>query len=159
MLENPSDSTNDKRYAPPPQRNRVLSRRKSGGDRFERGNYSFGNDGEKSQFTSSRNVPAVEHVEAGSTNLNENPGPRLVRLDGCSTGVAAQIMNDRWAAAMHSYNDASIDLSERPVMYSGASGSAWVHTKLPPQMDFLGELRRAMRIANASGTTNAADRS
>lgn len=64
-------------------------------DRFERGNYSFGNDGEKSQFTSSRNVPAVEHVEAGSTNLNENPGPRLVRLDGCSTGVAAQIMNDR----------------------------------------------------------------
>lgn len=64
-------------------------------DRFERGNHSFGNDGEKSQFTSSRNVHVVDHVETGSTNLHENPDPGLIPLDGCSTSVAAQIMNER----------------------------------------------------------------
>ncbi|KAK1315104.1 Histone acetyltransferase GCN5 [Acorus calamus] len=48
-----------------------------------------------------------------------------------------------WAAAMHAYNDPTIDLSgkqdvsdfcrKRPVMYAGASGVAWGHPKLPHQ--------------------------
>ncbi|WRX09278.1 hypothetical protein QQP08_001765 [Theobroma cacao] len=70
-----------------------------------------------------------------------------------------------WAAAMHRCHDTSIDLSERPVLYSGSSDSAWRNFRLPhqmmsstnsigpspgSQMDFLGELRRAIRNANAN---------
>ncbi|KAK9141425.1 hypothetical protein Scep_011106 [Stephania cephalantha] len=51
---------------------------------------------------------------------------------------------------MHSYTDPSMDLSERPVMYSGAMAAAWGHSRLPHQMDFLTQLRRAISNANAS---------
>ncbi|XP_020574358.1 uncharacterized protein LOC110020557 isoform X2 [Phalaenopsis equestris] len=57
-----------------------------------------------------------------------------------------------WAAAIHSYNDQSIDLSERPIMYSGASGTSWGHLKLPHQMDFAAELRRAINNAQSNVT-------
>lgn len=156
MLENPTDAPSVKRYAPPSQRNRVLNRRKSG-DRFERVNYAFGNDGEKGQL-SSKNIPGTDHGDSGSSNLTENSHPRLIPLDGCCSSEAVQLLNERWAAATHSYNDPSIDLSERPIMYTGASGSAWGHTKLPPQMDFLAELRSAIQNANAGMTMNVADR-
>ncbi|KAK9281278.1 hypothetical protein L1049_004175 [Liquidambar formosana] len=182
MLENPTElstitasttttttttTATTKRYAPPNQRNRSLNRRKSG-DRFERINNLSGNDGEKNQVTASRNVPIIDHGNAGSSNLvNENVRPRLIALDGCCSSEASQLLNDRWAAAMHCFNDPSVDLSEKPVMYSGSSASAWgqfrlPHQFMPPnatvgpsgsQMDFLGELRRAMRNASGSSDT------
>eukprot|EP00262_Sarcandra_glabra_P001738 TRINITY_DN11888_c0_g1_i1.p1 TRINITY_DN11888_c0_g1~~TRINITY_DN11888_c0_g1_i1.p1 ORF type:complete len:175 (+),score=26.76 TRINITY_DN11888_c0_g1_i1:100-624(+) len=154
MLETPPDTSTVKRYAPPSQRNRGLNRRKSG-DRLEKINFPHGNDGEKSQVTSSRNITVLDHGEAGSTNFqNENPHPGLLAVDGCCSSEAAHLLNERWVAAIHSYNDPSIDLAERPVMYSGASGSAWGHPKPPSQMDFLAELRRAIRNANATTTTS-----
>uniref|UniRef100_A0A5B7BGH0 Uncharacterized protein n=1 Tax=Davidia involucrata TaxID=16924 RepID=A0A5B7BGH0_DAVIN len=171
MLENPTDSsstaniTTVKRYAPPYQRNRSHSRRKSGGDRFERTNNIYANDGEKNQVAVSRNVPIVDHGNAGSSNLvHENPHPVLIALQGCCKSEAYQLMNDRWAAAVNSYNNPSIDLAERPVMYLGTGASAWGNFRLPHQLmpptvsvgpsgsqvDFLSELRCAMRDANAS---------
>ncbi|XP_062030647.1 uncharacterized protein LOC133746486 isoform X2 [Rosa rugosa] len=75
-----------------------------------------------------------------------------------------QIASSRgWAATMHCFNDSSIDLSERPVMYSG-SGAAWGHFRLPHQlmapaggagspvssMDFLSELCRLKHNSNVS---------
>ncbi|XP_058094399.1 uncharacterized protein LOC131240287 [Magnolia sinica] len=160
MLENPSDTTTTVKRYDPPQRNRVPNRRKSG-DRFERTN-SLGNDGDKNQVTSSKNnTRALDHGEAGINTLpSENPLPGLIPINGCCSSEAAQLLNERWAAAMRLHNDPLIDLSERPVMYSGASGSAWGHSKLPPQIDFLAELRRAMRnSANAGKMLNAADHS
>ncbi|KAJ4969402.1 hypothetical protein NE237_016103 [Protea cynaroides] len=152
MLENPTDlsipPTTVKRYAPPNQRNRVHNRRKSG-DRFERTSSSHSNDGEKNQ-TSSRNTPTLDHTEAVTSNhLNENSPSRLIALNGCCSSEAAQLLNDRWAAAIYSYNDPTIDLSERPVMYAGSGASAWGHPRLPPQVDFLADLQRAIRNAHA----------
>ncbi|XP_059659941.1 uncharacterized protein LOC132306541 [Cornus florida] len=171
MLENPTDSsstaniTTIKRYAPPNQRNRSLGRRKSGGDRFERANNIYAND-EKNQCASSKNAPIVDQGDAGSSILvNENPRTGLIPLQGCCNSEAFQLMNDRWLAAMNSYNNPSTDLAEKPVMYSGSGASAWGHFRLPhqfipptasvgpssgSQMDFLSELRRAMRNANAT---------
>ncbi|KAJ9176720.1 hypothetical protein P3X46_012002 [Hevea brasiliensis] len=166
MLESPApaaqpDSTTVvKRYAPPNQRNRSLNRRKSG-DRFDRSNSLYASDAEKNQqFAPPRNLPIVDHVDVGSSNvLNENSRPGLISLDGCCRSEASQLLNDRWALAMHNYNDDSIDLSERPVMYS----SAWGQFRLPhqflspansggpgSQMDFLSELRRAIHDSSAN---------
>ncbi|XP_038692513.1 uncharacterized protein LOC119990596 [Tripterygium wilfordii] len=138
-----------KRYSHPNQRTRSLNRRKSS---------------EKNQFATSRNIHAAEHGETGSSGLlNENTHPALIALEGCSRSAASQFLNERWAAAMNCYNDTTIDLSERPVMYSGSSASAWGHFRLPHQlmhqassagassglqMDFLTELSRAMAKAN-----------
>jgi len=177
MLENstpavaPPDSTaavsssSVKRYAPPNQRNR-LNRRKSG-DRSDRNNTLYANDGDKSQqLAPSRNIPVMDHADPGSGSIkNENFRPRLIALEGCSRSEASQLLNDRWAAIMHRYNDTSIDLSERPVMYPGSSASAWGQFRLPhqlmasannsgpssgPQIDFLSDLHRAMHNTNAS---------
>nr|CAB3447192.1 unnamed protein product [Digitaria exilis] len=49
-----------------------------------------------------------------------------------------------WTAAMNLYNDQTLDSSEKPVMYSGSTGTSWGHLKLPHQMNFLEELRRAV---------------
>ncbi|EOX93640.1 PREDICTED: uncharacterized protein LOC18612557 isoform X2 [Theobroma cacao] len=154
MLENPAPTAPDsapaiKRYVPANQRNRSLGRRKSG---------------EKSQAVTSRNYPVGD---AGSSSfLNEDhPRPGLIALEGCSGSEASRLLSNRWAAAMHRCHDTSIDLSERPVLYSGSSDSAWRNFRLPhqmmsstnsigpspgSQMDFLGELRRAIRNANAN---------
>uniref|UniRef100_A0A2P2MDM3 Uncharacterized protein MANES_13G058400 n=2 Tax=Rhizophora mucronata TaxID=61149 RepID=A0A2P2MDM3_RHIMU len=165
MLENPTPTAPPdavKRYAPPNQRNRSLNRRKS--DRFN--NY-YVNDGERNQphGAASRSVPVADHDgDVGSSNVpNESSRPGLIALEGCSRGEASQLLSDRWAAVMNSYNDTSIDLSERPVMYSGSSGSTWPHMRLPHQVmaasnnvgssgqpiDFLSELCLAIRNANA----------
>ncbi|CAN0927275.1 hypothetical protein LINGRAHAP2_LOCUS35805 [Linum grandiflorum] len=166
MLENPTPAPPSdpsvKRYAPPNQRNRSLNRRKSG-DRFDRFGGLYGNDGDKSQtHSSSRSIHGIDHGDAGMQNLqNENSRGALISLEGCCHSDASQLLNDRWATVMHTYNDPAIDLSERPVLYSG-SVSAWGQFKLPhqmmaaansvgpsgTQMDFLGELRRAMHGSN-----------
>ncbi|CAI9300918.1 unnamed protein product [Lactuca saligna] len=157
MLETPADSSstaniaNIKRYAPPNQRNRSLGRRKSGGDRLEKTS-SYGNDGDRNQ----RNVPILDHADP----------PRLIGLQGCCSSEAYQLLNNRWAAAINAYENPSTDLAERPVMYSGSSASAWGQFRLPHQMisqtgrvgvgasgsqiDFLGELRQAMRSHNSN---------
>ncbi|XP_018676541.1 uncharacterized protein LOC135653103 isoform X2 [Musa acuminata AAA Group] len=62
-----------------------------------------------------------------------------------------------WAAAVHQLDDSSADVSVKPVMYSGASGSSWVHFKLPHQMDFLGELQSKIHKANSNLGSNTTD--
>ncbi|XVF81360.1 hypothetical protein PTKIN_Ptkin15bG0149000 [Pterospermum kingtungense] len=157
MLENPTPTAPDsapaiKRYAPPNQRNRSLGRRKSG---------------EKNLGAASRNNPVGD---AGSSAVlhADHPIRALIPLEGCSRSEASRLLSDRWAAVLHRYHDASIDLSERPVLYSGSSDSALRNFRLPHQMvsptnstgpssglqmDFLGELFRAIRNANASSDT------
>ncbi|XP_008801252.2 uncharacterized protein LOC103715418 isoform X1 [Phoenix dactylifera] len=158
MIENNNNPEGGKRYAPPAQRNRSLNRRKSG-DRFEKTSYSYGIDGEKSQASNLRNFPSTDHGEAGGSNVQNENHPGLIPIDGCCTSEAAQLLNDRWANAMHLCNDPSVDLSERPTMYSGASGSSWGHLKLPHQMDFLSELRRAIHNAQINAVPTASERS
>lgn len=156
MLENNPD--NIKRFAP--QRNRSLNRRKSGGipDRFEKINYP-GIDGDKSQASIAKKFSSIDHGDSGSSYIqNESSYTGLVALDGCSTSEAAQLLSDRWAAIMHSYSDPSIDLSERPILYSGASGSSWGHLKLPHQMDFAAELRRAVDSSQSEAAPISGDR-
>ncbi|KAF5176905.1 phosphatase 2C, partial [Thalictrum thalictroides] len=122
---------------------RPLTRRKSSGDRFDRTSNSSGN------------VPIIFDYPQGelpttNDNLLLHPASHLLTIHGCCRSGAAQLLTDRWVTAIHSYNDPSIDLSERPIMYSGATASAWGHSKLSHQMDFLTELRRAIGSANAS---------
>ncbi|XP_062219593.1 uncharacterized protein LOC133919262 [Phragmites australis] len=133
-----------KRYTPPVHRNRANNRHKSG-DRTDKANYSFSNDGEKSHVPSLKNLPPIVHHETFFSNVqNDYNQTRLVPLEGCSASEASQLLSDRWAAAMNLYNDQSIDSSEKPVMYSGSTGSSWGHLKLPHQMNFIEELRRAV---------------
>ncbi|XP_043804753.1 uncharacterized protein LOC110627292 isoform X2 [Manihot esculenta] len=149
MLENPApaaqpDSTTIvKRYPPPNQRNRSISRRKS--DRLDRSNSLYASDTEKNQqYASPRNLPIIDHVDLGSSNvLKENSRPGLIALDGCCHSEASQLLNN-----------------QRPVMYSGSSASAWGHYRFPHQfissansggeMDFLRELRRAILNSSAN---------
>ncbi|CAK9137487.1 unnamed protein product [Ilex paraguariensis] len=196
MLENPSTHSLSsaaniatiKPYAHPNQRNRSLSRRKSGGDRLERANI-YANDGEKNQNAGSKNLPIVYHGnEGGNNRVNVDVAPRLIPLHGCCNSEAFQLLNDRWIAGMDAYNNPSIDLAgglgskmlmdiakghasvptificlcsspssgslpKRPVLYTGSGTSAWGIVRLPHQMDFLSELRHAMRDANASSDT------
>ncbi|XP_008801260.2 uncharacterized protein LOC103715418 isoform X2 [Phoenix dactylifera] len=141
MIENNNNPEGGKRYAPPAQRNRSLNRRKSG-DRFEKTSYSYGIDGEKSQASNLRNFPSTDHGEAGGSNVQNENHPGLIPIDGCCTSEAAQLLND-----------------QRPTMYSGASGSSWGHLKLPHQMDFLSELRRAIHNAQINAVPTASERS
>ncbi|XP_042959647.1 uncharacterized protein LOC122294773 isoform X2 [Carya illinoinensis] len=72
-----------------------------------------------------RNRPLNRRKSAGSSNLlNENHRSGLIALEGCCCSEASQLLDDRWAAALDCYNNPSIDLSERPVMYSGSAPSA-----------------------------------
>ncbi|KAL8146758.1 uncharacterized protein LOC141707555 isoform X2 [Apium graveolens] len=155
MLEKPTgDSSNVKRYAPPNQRNR-LGRRKSGGggEKLERAN-SYANEGDKAQVAASKKNSSVDRRDASSSiPVNENAPARLISLHGCCESEAFRLLNDRWAATMDAYNNPSIDASERPIMYSGNGASAWGHFRLPHQMDFLNELKRAMWKANGSSNT------
>jgi hypothetical protein len=160
MLENPTDPSSTanvhtvKRYAPPNQRNRSsISRRKSGGDKLAA--QVNVND------AVSRNVPILDHH---ISDANDNLRPPLISLQGCSNSAAFRLLTDRWVSTMNTYNNPSIDLSERPVMYSGSGASAWGQFRLPHQLmgnagpsssqkDFLAELRQAMRNANVSSDT------
>ncbi|CAA6660264.1 unnamed protein product [Spirodela intermedia] len=145
MLENAAE--NVRRYAPPS--NRALGRRKSG-DRFEKVNYASGHDGKKNQ-SHSRNFLSIDHGELiNSKYQSENPYSLAIPVDGCCNSEAAQLLSERWAAAMQSCNDPAVDLSDRPVMYAGAGGPAWGQLNLPHQMDFLAELRRAYHSSLSS---------
>lgn len=157
-----ADSNPDgiKRYTPPVHRNRANNRRKSG-DRAEKANYSYNNDGEKSHVPSLKNLPPIIHHETFVSNAqNDYSQTRLVPLEGCCASEAAQLLSDRWAAAMNLCNDQSNDSPDKPVMYSGSSGSSWGHghMKLPHQMNFLEDLRRAIDaqtgLAPAANTRN-----
>ncbi|KAG8071396.1 hypothetical protein GUJ93_ZPchr0006g45884 [Zizania palustris] len=133
-----------KRYTPPGHRNRANNRRKSG-DRAEKASYLYNNDGEKSHIPSLKNLPPIiPHETFFSNPQNDYSQTRLIPLEGCCASEAAQLLNDRWAAAMNLYNDQSYDSPDKPVMYS--SGSTWGHghMKLPHQMNFFEELRRAL---------------
>ncbi|OWM82951.1 uncharacterized protein LOC116189168 [Punica granatum] len=162
MLENPPPAAADpppsavvKRYAPPNQRNRSLSRRKSG-ERFDRSSNPYALDGDK---LAARNIPIADPRDTGIRNFpNDSHHFGLIPLEGCCSSEAYQLLSDRWAAAIHCCNDPSIDPSERPLMYSGSSASVWGHIKLPhqlmfpgaavspgSQMDFMAELQRSMR--------------
>ncbi|XP_039005738.1 uncharacterized protein LOC120133158 isoform X2 [Hibiscus syriacus] len=153
MLENPTPTPPDaapaiKRYAPPNQRNRSVERRKSG---------------EKIQGVVRNNNLVGD--SGSSAILNEDHRrPGLIPLEGCSRSDASRLLSNRWAAALDRYHDTSIDLSERPVVYSGSSDSAWRNFRLPhqmmsptntirpssnSQMDFLPDLHRVIQNANA----------
>ncbi|CAA7060739.1 unnamed protein product, partial [Microthlaspi erraticum] len=111
-MQNPNSSMVDptsapKRYTPPNQRNRSSNRRRSRGS-------SIGNEGERSQ-------PVAVGFQ------KENSSPRIISPEGCCGSEAYQLLSGRWAAAMHLYNDPTVDLSERPMMYYG--GDVW--GKLP----------------------------
>jgi hypothetical protein len=139
---NPVDGI--KRYTPPVHRNRANNRRKAGG--AEKAIYSYNNDGEKSHVPSLKNLPPIIHHDAFVSNAqNDHSHARLVPLEGCSASEAAHLHSERWAAAMNSYNDPN-DSSDKPVMYAGSGGSSWGHgqMKLPHQMNFLEDLRRAV---------------
>ncbi|GAB2215365.1 hypothetical protein Droror1_Dr00019750 [Drosera rotundifolia] len=155
MQENPSDpppsNPTIKRYAPPNQRNRNLGRRKSG-DRPERASNHHPIDGDRNMPTAFRHAPTVEYGTVGSSNsFQDSLHSGFISLNGCSRSAASQLLRDRWDAAIQSYNDPSVDLSERPVMYMGSPASAWGAFRLPhemmsgSQMDFLTLLRRAMQ--------------
>ncbi|XP_071725082.1 uncharacterized protein [Rutidosis leptorrhynchoides] len=137
MLENPTPVAPNsapvvKRYAPPNQRNRSLNRQKSGG--FDRASGIYANEGEKNQPAATRNFSG----DAGSSSFsNENARHTLIGLEGCSRSDAAQLLNDRWSATLHRYNEMSADSSKRPVMYTGSSASAWTQFRLPHQPSFI----------------------
>ncbi|MED6124889.1 hypothetical protein PIB30_063182 [Stylosanthes scabra] len=156
-------STVVKRYAPPNQRNRSASRRKSS-DRLDRTN-SAGNDLEKNQNALPRNAHVPDQGDIGGYSLvNENHYSRFISLEGCSCSAASQLLNDRWSAAIQAYNNPK-DSSEKPEMYSGATSSVWTQFRLPhqimspgasssgSQLDFLGELSCQMHRANPSFST------
>ncbi|XP_044951333.1 uncharacterized protein LOC123401572 isoform X1 [Hordeum vulgare subsp. vulgare] len=135
-----------KRYTPPVHRNRANNRRKAG-DRAEKANYSYNNDGEKSHVPSLKNLPPIIHHDAFVSNAqNDYSHARLVPLEGCSASEASQLLSERWAAAMNMYNDPNDSPADKPVMYAGSGGSSWGqgHMKLPHQMNFLEDLRRAV---------------
>jgi hypothetical protein len=141
-----------KRYTPPVHRNRTNNRRKPG-DRADKPNYAYSNDGEKSHVPSVKNLPPIVPREAFFSNVqNDCSQTRLIPLDGCSASEASHLLSDRWAAAMNLYNDQSIDSSEKPVLYSGSAGSSWSHLKLSHQMNFLEELSRAMDAQRESAS-------
>lgn len=174
MLENPSSDPSSvaasaaivKRYAPPNQRNRSLGRRKSGGDRLERAN-SYSNDGERNSLGANKSGPTVDHLDAGGNNrASESLRVKLIPLHGCGNSDAFQLLNDRWANTMNAYNSLPEESTERPVLYTRKSTSAWGQPILPhlliqssggassgSQRDFLSELRQVMQ--NAGSGPNA----
>ncbi|XP_006447886.2 LOW QUALITY PROTEIN: uncharacterized protein LOC102623023 [Citrus sinensis] len=151
MLENPAQAAAAadsapavvKRYAPPNQRNRSLNRRKSG----DRSSNLYGNDGEKNQLAALRNAAVTDHGDSGSSNFaNVNSQPRLVPLEGFSRSEGAQLLKDRGRAIWNLFHDPSIDLSERPVLYSSGASHLGVKflTRCSPQQT-VWDLHRAHR--------------
>ncbi|XP_073291668.1 uncharacterized protein [Primulina huaijiensis] len=165
MLENPSVDSSAaavnmatvKRYAPPNQRNRLLGRRKSVGDRLEPAS-TYANDGERNHISCTKANSMVDHGYAG---VNKRPGEihcsRLIPLHGCSDSEAFQLLNNRWTAVLSAYNNLGEDSVERPVLYTKKNASAWGRAFLPQlptvssglRRDFLSELQQAMNNANS----------
>ncbi|KAG2272467.1 hypothetical protein Bca52824_067022 [Brassica carinata] len=93
-------SYNTKKYTPPGLRNPSGVNKKIG----DRAGSQQSKDGERSQ-------PQMEKASQ-----------KIITLKDSATSEAYQLLSERWAAAMHQYNDPTVDLSERPVMYYGGSG-------------------------------------
>ncbi|KAL6522261.1 hypothetical protein OROMI_016412 [Orobanche minor] len=171
MLENPSadlpaaaaSTVTVKRYAPPNQRNRSLGRRKSGGDRLERAN-SYADDGDRNPnpLGANKSGPIADHVDSTYNNrANESGRAKLITLHGCCNSEAAQLLSNRWTAAVNAHKSLPEDSAERPVMYTRKNASAWRQAFLPHELiqptsgaptglqrDFLSELRKAMHSTN-----------
>ncbi|CAG7878149.1 uncharacterized protein LOC103870653 isoform X1 [Brassica rapa] len=137
-------SSNTKKYTPPGLRNPSGGNKKTG----DRAGSQQNKDGERSQ------------TQASGSQM-EKASPKIITLKDCATSEAYQLLSERWAAAMHQYNDPTVDLSERPVMYYG--GSVW--GKLPHQIlasanntlspkitpaDYRAELRRGLLTPRSS---------
>ncbi|XP_010551987.1 PREDICTED: uncharacterized protein LOC104822452 [Tarenaya hassleriana] len=141
-------SSAPKRYTPPNQRNRSVNRKKSG-DRLERSSSSQGNEGERIQVPATRNVAVRDH---GDSVSNSNSARRIISVEGCHRSEAYQLLSERWEAAMNLYNNPTVDLSERPIMYYG--GDVWgrlphkimasANNTGPPPTDYRSELRRGL---------------
>ncbi|CAF2035787.1 BnaA09g02920D [Brassica napus] len=41
----------------------------------------------------------------------EDSSPRIIFREGCFTSAGYQLLSNRWAAAMHLYNDPTVDVS------------------------------------------------
>ncbi|XP_057540252.1 uncharacterized protein LOC130818201 [Amaranthus tricolor] len=161
MLENPSDPQSNtlpapiKRYAPPNQRNRGVNRRKSG-DRSDRTS-NLQPDGDKNLSSGLESTWSIDHFDTGSSkSIYESFRPRLIALNGCGRSEASQLLHERWKEAIRCYSDPTVDLSERPTMYTGNAGTAWGNFRVPhqfihgPPMDFLAELQHVMNRSRAS---------
>jgi len=147
MLDGMGDST--KRQ--PSSRNRAFNKQRQSRDHFDRTT----DNGEKDVAFSNNNVVALDRGGFSGTNNSNNNTESLisgnVSVNGCNISEAVMLMTDRWAAAMHSYNDQSLNVTEKPVVYSSSGGSVWGSSKLacqPSVMDFLAELGQAIRRAN-----------
>ncbi|XP_010464390.1 PREDICTED: uncharacterized protein LOC104744950 [Camelina sativa] len=141
-------SSSTKRYTPPNQRKPSGNRRK--GDRTSG---QQNKDGERNQPLAT--VPQIEVKP-----------PKIIPLKDCSTSEASQLLSQRWAAAMHEYNDPTVDLSERPIMYY--EGSVWgklphqilaaANNTLPPRKmsptDYMTEVRRGLLMPKSSSSNN-----
>ena len=69
-----------------------------GADRLERAN-SYPNDGEKTQISVPKNVPLINHGDAGSSKrVNENSLVGLIPIHGCCNSEAFQLLNDRMSS-------------------------------------------------------------
>ncbi|EOA31655.1 hypothetical protein CARUB_v10014858mg [Capsella rubella] len=144
-----ADSSSKTKYTPPNQRTPTGNRRNSGDRTSSQGN----KDGEGNQ-------PPATGLQMG------NKPQRIIPLKDCSRSEAHQLLSKRWEAAMHEYNDQTVDLSERPVMYYG--GSVWgklphqilaaANKTLPPQTispeDYMTEVRRGLLMPKSSSANN-----
>ncbi|XP_018458023.1 uncharacterized protein LOC108828748 [Raphanus sativus] len=61
---------------------------------------SHSNEGETSQPT-----------DAGFQMEDSSPTPRIISREECFTSAGYQLLSGRWAAALHLYNDPSVDVS------------------------------------------------
>ncbi|CAN8260127.1 unnamed protein product [Cochlearia groenlandica] len=142
-------SSNKERYTPPSKRNPPGNRKNTGGDRTSS---QQNKDGNRSQL-----------VDTGFQT--EKTSRKIIRLNGCSRSEAYQLLSERWGAGMHLYNDPTVDLSERPIMYYG--GSVWgklphqilasANNTLPPSMlpkDYTRELRKGLLLPRSSSVSN-----
>ncbi|KAJ4893115.1 hypothetical protein Rs2_19909 [Raphanus sativus] len=141
-------SSNTKKYTPPNQRNPSGNSKKIG----DRASSQQHKDGERSQ-----------PLATGSQM--EKASQKIATLKDCATSEAYQLLSQRWATAMHQYNDPTVDLSERPIMYYG--GSVWgklphqilaaANNTLPPKIspaDYRAEVRRGLLTPRTSSSSN-----
>ncbi|KAG5381755.1 hypothetical protein IGI04_033225 [Brassica rapa subsp. trilocularis] len=75
-------------------------------------------NGRRSRGSSHSNEGQTSKPVASSFQM-EDSSPRIIFREGCFTSAGYQLLSNRWAAAMHLYNDPTVDVSERPVMYHG----------------------------------------
>lgn len=109
-------------------------------------------DGSLSNSIAAFDRGGISGTNYSGNNSNESLISGMVMVHGCSNTEVVKILSDRWAAAMQSYNDPSLDATERPVIYKSPGGSSgWGSSTLAYQssvMDFLAEMGHAVRRAN-----------